>query len=66
MWLMLTFLGLAVAGGVAGLATAFEHKVFNSPHAAARLRSASFWMHLIAFWPFPVLLAAHVLTVYFY
>lgn len=66
MWLMLTFLGLAVAGAVAGLATAFEHRVSGSPRTAARLRSASFWMHLVAFWPFPLLLAAHVLTVYFY
>ncbi len=66
MWLMVTYLGLAVAGGVAGLATACEHRVMSSPQAAARLRSASFWMHLIAFWPLPLLLAVHVLTVYFY
>ncbi|MEQ8825533.1 MAG: FAD-dependent oxidoreductase [Filomicrobium sp.] len=66
MWLMLTFLGLAVAGGIAGLATALEHRVFSNAQSAARLRSASFWMHLIAFWPFPLLLGIHILTVYFY
>ncbi|MCH9806688.1 MAG: FAD-dependent oxidoreductase [Alphaproteobacteria bacterium] len=66
MWLMLTFLGLAVAGAIAGLATAFEHRVFNSPQTAAGLRSASFWLHLVSFWPLPLLLAVHILTVYFY
>ncbi len=66
MWLMLTFLGLGMAGAVAGLATAYEHRVFESTKTAARLKSASFWMHVIAFWPFPLLLAVHILTVYFY
>ena len=66
MWLMLTFLGLGLAGALAGLATAYEHRVFQSAKAAARLRSAAFWMHIVAFWPFPLLLAVHILTVYFY
>ncbi|MEO1205694.1 MAG: FAD-dependent oxidoreductase [Pseudomonadota bacterium] len=66
MWLMLSFLGLALAGAVAGAATALEHRVFDAPQSAARLRTASFWMHLIAFWPLPPLLAVHILTVYFY
>lgn len=66
MWLMLTFLGLGLAGALAGVATAYEHRVFQSAKTAARLRSASFWMHIVAFWPFPLLLAVHILTVYFY
>lgn len=66
MWLMLTFLGIGMAGAVAGLATAFEHRVFDRPKTAARLRSASFWLHLVTFWPLPLLLAVHILTVYFY
>lgn len=66
MWLMLTFLGLGVAGAMAGLATAFEHRAFASPKSAALLRSASFWLHLVAFWPMPLLLTFHILTVYFY
>lgn len=65
-WLMLTFLGIAAAGALAGLASALEHRVFSTPQPAARLRSASFWVHLIAFWPLPLLLAVHILTVYFY
>lgn len=66
MWLMLCFLGLGLAGAMAGLATAMEHRIFASAQAAAKLRSASFWMHLAAFWPLPLLLAVHILTVYFY
>lgn len=66
MWLMLAFLGIGLAGGLAGIATAFEHRLFDSAKRAARLRSLSFWMHLIAFWPLPLLLATHILMVYFY
>jgi bacterioferritin-associated ferredoxin len=66
MWLMLSFLGVALAGGAAGLATALEHRLFATAGEAARLRAAAFWLHLLAFWPLPLLLAAHILSVYFY
>ncbi len=66
MWLMVTFLGLGAAGALAGLTTAFEHKIFNTPKEAAKTRSLSFWFHLIAFWPLPVLLSVHILTVYYF
>ncbi|MEL7049506.1 MAG: FAD-dependent oxidoreductase, partial [Pseudomonadota bacterium] len=66
MWLMLSFLGVALAGAAAGAATAMEHRLFSTARSAARLKSASFWMHVIAFWPLPLLLAMHILTVYFY
>ncbi len=66
MWLMLTFIGVIVAGGLAGLVTAIEHRLFNTPNPAARARTLSFWFHLIAFWPLPLLLAVHILTVYYY
>jgi nitrite reductase (NADH) large subunit len=66
MWLMISFLGLTFAGGVAGLATALEHRLFATSGEAARTRSLSFWLHLLALWPLPLLLTAHVLTVYFY
>ncbi len=65
-WLMACFLGLSLAGAVAGLTTAIEHKLFATPEPAATARSLSFWLHLIAFWPIPVLLAVHVLSVYYY
>ncbi len=66
MWLMLSFLGVALAGGAAGLATALEHRLFATAAGAARLRTTAFWLHLLAFWPLPLLLAMHILSVYFY
>jgi nitrite reductase (NADH) large subunit len=66
MWLMISFLGVAFAGSAAGLATALEHRLFATSGEAARTRELSFWLHLLALWPLPLLLAAHVLTVYFY
>jgi len=66
LWLMMTFLALSLAGAIAGLATAFEHRLFAQPVPAARTRSISFWLHLITFWPLPVLLGIHILTVYYY
>jgi nitrite reductase (NADH) large subunit len=65
-WLMLSFLGTAVAGSALGAATALEHRLMATAQQAARIRSVAFWLHIIAFWPLPLLLAVHVLTVYFY
>jgi nitrite reductase (NADH) large subunit len=66
MWLTIAFLAVAFAGGAAGLATALEHRLLGTAGQAARTRSLSFWLHLLALWPLPLLLAAHVLSVYFY
>lgn len=65
-WLIATFLGLSLAGAAAGMTTALEHRLFDTPKTAARTRSLSFWLHLLMFWPIPVLLAVHILTVYYY
>lgn len=65
-WLMASFLSLSLAGAGAGLAAALEHRMFKSADPAARARTLTFWLHLIAFWPLPLLLGVHVLTVYFY
>ena len=65
-WLMLSFLAVVFAGAAAGLATALEHRLSATAGDAARTRALSFWLHLLALWPLPLLLAAHVLSVYFY
>lgn len=65
-WLMLSFLGTAIAGSAAGAATALQHRLMATAEKAARVRLAAFWLHLVAFWPLPLLLAVHVLAVYFY
>jgi nitrite reductase (NADH) large subunit len=63
-WLMVTFLALAVAGSIAGAATAREHAALAKGKPSRR--SATTWMHILALWPLPLLLTLHVLTVYAY
>jgi nitrite reductase (NADH) large subunit len=66
MWVMAIFLALAAAGALSGSTAALEHRKFLSAETGAALRKASFWTHVIAFWPLPLLLAVHILSVYFY
>jgi nitrite reductase (NADH) large subunit len=63
-WLMLTFLAVAVAGSLTGLVTAREHTVLAQGKSSRR--KAATWLHILAFWPFPLLLILHVVTVYAY
>ena len=62
--LMLSFVGLAVVGAVAGGFTAYEAK--NPSLSLGRLRRCTNWAHIILFWPLPVLLGFHVLKSYVY
>lgn len=63
-WLMLTFLAVLLAGSVTGVVTAREHALIAR---GADLRRRLFtWLHILAFWPVPLLLMFHVLTVYAY
>ena len=65
-WLMASFAALLLAGAAAGIASALEHRLLQSPADAARARNTAFWLHVVAFWPLPALLAIHILTVYYY
>lgn len=67
-WLMTTFLALSVFGAAAGAITAVEHKLLNGPMKGATTapRVLPIWAHIILLWPVPLLVAAHVATVYFY
>ncbi|PIW28113.1 MAG: hypothetical protein COW30_08240 [Rhodospirillales bacterium CG15_BIG_FIL_POST_REV_8_21_14_020_66_15] len=67
-WLMGTFLALTALGAAAGMVTAMEHRLLNGPMKGARTapRSLPVWAHILLLWPIPLLLAAHVATVYFY
>ncbi len=62
--LMTVFLGLALAGAAAGAVTALEARVGGV--LARRLRSWSNWVHLLLFWPLPVLLGFHIVSVYYF
>ena len=57
-WLMVTFLALAVAGGVTGIVTAREHVVLAAGRPSRR--RAVTWLHILALWPLPLLLILHV------
>ena len=63
-WLMVTFLTVAVVGSVTGIVTAREHAVLAGGKPSRR--GAVTWLHILAFWPLPVLLLLHVVTVYAY
>lgn len=67
-WLMASFCAALIFGAVAGLATGGEHKLLEKGvgSAAAPPRRAPHWLHIIALWPLPALLAIHILTVYSY
>ncbi len=62
--LMLTFLGVALTGSLAGAIVALEPKL--NPLTAKRARSFINSVHLIMFWPLPVLLAFHIVSYYYF
>jgi nitrite reductase (NADH) large subunit len=64
LWLMLTFLTVAAAGSLTGFIAAREHTVLARGKRSSR--TAATWIHILAFWPFPLLLMLHVVTVYAY
>jgi nitrite reductase (NADH) large subunit len=63
-WLMLTFLAVAALGSLTGVVTAREHVTLAAGRTSRR--KALTWLHILAFWPMPVLLMLHVVTVYAY
>lgn len=63
-WLMVTFLAVAIGGGLTGLVTAGDHTVKSMGMRSPR--NALVWVHILTFWPMPVLLLLHVVTVYAY
>jgi len=63
-WLMLTFLAVAIVGTATGFVTAREHATLNTGHPSRRALFT--WLHIFAFWPLPVLLMLHIVTVYAY
>jgi nitrite reductase (NADH) large subunit len=63
-WLMLSFTGLIVAGGLAGTATAMSHRYDGL--RLRQLKIASLWAHIFLLWPLPALLGVHVLKGYYF
>lgn len=63
-YLMSFFAALILVGTVAGLAIAFEHRL--KPSVAQVIRRQSLWLHIVLFWPVPVLLGFHIFKTYYY
>lgn len=66
-WLLLSFICFAVIGTVAGIAAALETvRSEKLKQFAFRLRPYLVYIHIVLFWPVPVLLAFHILKIYYY
>ncbi len=66
-WLMATFLSLALVGAAAGAVKSFEHILLSKYlKSSAKPAAIPIWVHILVFWPFPILIALHIFTVYYY
>ncbi len=63
-WLMLSFLMVISWGGVAALLAMAEAKLDAQWPVAVRRQTT--WVHILVFWPVPVLLGFHILSAYFF
>jgi nitrite reductase (NADH) large subunit len=62
--LMASFCALGAVGGAGAGVIALEHRL--APSFVRRWRRRSVWLHIVLFWPVPVLLAFHVLKSYWF
>ncbi|NNL06998.1 MAG: FAD-dependent oxidoreductase [Gammaproteobacteria bacterium] len=62
--LMTNFLLLAIVGAVGSTVIAAEHRL--PPMLAKKQRHAWTWLHIVLFWPFPILLGFHIVKGYYF
>lgn len=62
--LMIDFLLVLLLGSLAGGVVALSHRL--SATSAQKVRQVWTWAHVLVTWPLPILLAFHILTVYYY
>ena len=62
--LMLDFLLVVALGSLAGLVVSLSHRL--PVNQAQGVRKFWSWAHILVTWPLPILLAAHIFTVYYY
>lgn len=62
--LMMSFTALLLAGSTIGYVIAMEHKLNAS--LVRQVRSIGTWLHILLFWPIPVLLGFHIFKTYYY
>lgn len=63
-YLMVNFLLVIGLGAVAGIVIALSHRL--KPASSIRWRKTLSWVHLLVSWPLPLLLAMHILSVYYF
>ena len=64
LYLMLSFVGLLLVGGVASGVIGLQHLLPSG--VAKRSRELSLWMHILLLWPLPALLGFHILKTYWF
>lgn len=66
--LLICFILTLLFGAIAGLITGGEHELQERglTSATTKPRTIPMWIHILAIWPLPVLIAVHVLVVYVY
>lgn len=62
--LMMCFSGLILVGAILGSVIAMEHKFDAS--LVKQVRSLGAWLHILLFWPIPVLLGFHIFKTYYF
>ena len=66
-WLMVCFVGINLVGAFTGVITSLESRVTgNSALILRQWRPRITFLHILFFWPLPLLIAAHVFSVYYY
>lgn len=63
-YLAISFATILLAGGASSLLVSIEHKIDFS--LARKLKQKFVWIHILAFWPLPALLAAHIFKSYYF
>lgn len=63
-WLMLNFLAVLSLGAVAGTIFSLSHTFKQS--LSYRLKRQLAWTHILVSWPLPILLGAHIVSVYYF
>ncbi len=63
-WLMLNYLAIALVGAMAGVIAAKERVIGGT--RGRKLRAAINGLHLLLFWPLPVLLGFHIVSAYYF
>lgn len=62
--LMLSFTSLILVGSILAAVISMEHKLTAS--LVKQVRSMGLWLHILFFWPMPVLLGFHIFKTYYF